>query len=731
MGVPTFWKELEAAEERDTIMGIATTKFQSSPGVRGFRLGIDASLWLFVSQIMMRTSTTKLSLAYEVWSQHIRKVAAMDASEVGANADVRTFFFRIVELLSQGCLLIFVFDGPGKPNWKRGKRIGGGGPGFGNTNKKEDVLIRRLIDLFGMRRRIAPGEAEAELAAMAVRGEIDAVLTVIRNPPKTGKLAGPTPSKAEESAVEEPSLRKLKSSTTSTTTSKDARRIYTSLNILDTLELDQESLILVALLSGGDYHPQGVAFVGPRIGCALARCGFGRSLLRCLELHRDGSAEQKQAFADWRAEVAEELRTDTRKFLMRKAPKLSQQLPGQTDFPNPEIVRHYTSPNVSSGLDPPVWDTPVNLKQLVLYCSENFEWGNADVRARFRSLVYKPLLMLEIRRRALYDDRTADRIVPEAPYRSEYEGPLFAEVRDLKNADSTQNVLSYRVRLDPLPFSTLIDEALPAIDPYPRAEVSEGDFDADGSLIKQRRALKDYGDSISPFMHWVPVAYVEAHPDGREAVKKWEDKKANPSPRKKKAPIKTVPVVAAAKGKGAPNTLMFKATKGGVAKAQVGSKGKEKKKEQDLDGGKTFFSPTTSPIKTKTRRTLFTVGNDPESEPFVIDDEEDEPSVRDNEDDSDGDLPDPKSIGAVSWLPHKVIATAEHLESPTKKIKVAPPPTFLVVDDDEGSEGSGGEELEVRELGNMPPTPSKGRALRREARSEERWGKCEVLEVSP
>ncbi|SGY68170.1 BQ5605_C004g02860 [Microbotryum silenes-dioicae] len=708
MGVPTFWKELEAAEERDTIMGIATTKFQSSPGVRGFRLGIDASLWLF----------------------HIRKVAAMDASEVGANADVRTFFFRIVELLSQGCVLIFVFDGPGKPNWKRGKRIGGGGPGFGNTKKKEDVLIRRLIDLFGMRRRIAPGEAEAELAAMAVRGEIDAVLTVIRNPPKTGKLAGPTQSKAEESAVEEPSLRKVKPSTTSTTTSKDARRIYSSLNILDTLELDQESLILVALLSGGDYHPQGVAFVGAKIACALARCGFGRSLLRCLELHRDGSAEQKRAFADWRAKVAEELRTDSRKLLTRKAPKLSQQLPGQTDFPNPEIVRHYTSPNVSSGLDPPVWDTPVNLKQLVLYCSENFEWSNADVRARFRSLVYKPLLMLEIRRRALYDDRNADRSVPEAPYRSEYEGPLFAEVRDLKNADSTQNVLSYRVRLDPLPFSTLINEALPAVDPYPRTEVSEGDFDTDGSVIKQRRAPKDYGDSITPFMHWVPVAYVEAHPDGREAVKQWEDKKANPSPRKKKEPVKTVPVVAATKGKGAPNTLMFKATKEGVAKAQVGSKGKEKKKEEEFDRFKTFLSPTTSPIKTKMRRTLFTVGDDPESEPFVIDDEE-EPFVCDNEDDSDGDLPDPKTVGAVPRVPHKVIGTAEHLESPKKKIKVAPPPTLLVVDDDEGSEGSGGEELEVRELRNMPPSLSKGRALKREARDEERWGKCEVLEVSP
>ncbi|SCV72573.1 BQ2448_4110 [Microbotryum intermedium] len=720
MGVPTFWKELEAAEERVTIFGVATVKFQSSPGVRGFRLGIDASLWLF----------------------HVKKMAAMDASEVGANADIRTFFYRIVELISQGCLLLFVYDGPAKPKWKRGKRVGGAGPGFGNTNKKEDVLLRKLIDLFGMKRRIAPGEAEAELAAMAIRGEIDAVLTddidalifgaplVIRNSARIGKLVEPTPSKSDDTALGESSTSKATPSATSSSTSKEVRRLYASLNVLDTLKLDRESMILVALFSGGDYHPQGVPFVGAKIACALARCGFGRSLLRCLELYRDGSAEQKQAFAEWRADVAKELRTDSQKYMRRKAPKLSKELPCQTDFPNPEIVRNYTTPNVSLGLDPPVWNSPVDLKELVLYCSETFEWGHAELRARFRSLVYKPLLMLEIRRRALYDDNNADQIVPEASYQSEYQGSLFAEIRDRKNADSTHNVLSYRVRLDPLPFSTLVEDALPAIDPYPRIQVNEVDIEGaggvEGSPIKQRRAPKDYGDSITPFMHWVPVAYVEAHPDGREAVKRWEDKKANPSPKKKKGPVKTVPVVVA-KGKGISNTLMFKSTKGGVANAQVGSKGKEKKKEE-IDGFKTFLSPPTSPTKAKASRTPFKVIDDAEGE---------EPFVRDDEEDSDGDPPEPKSIGPQfgnAWGPPKVVVATERHESPTKKRKLAGQPLWVV--DDEPSDSSDDEGLEVMELGLqnelVAACPSTGRALGREARTEEqRWGKCEVLEVSP
>lgn len=72
-------------------------------------------------------------------------------------------------------LPFFVFDGPKKPVWKRGKYVGGGG---GKWRGDKDKAFQQMLDMFGFPWRVAPGEAEAELAACAKRGEIDGVLTV-------------------------------------------------------------------------------------------------------------------------------------------------------------------------------------------------------------------------------------------------------------------------------------------------------------------------------------------------------------------------------------------------------------------------------------------------------------------------------------------------------------------------------------------------------------------------
>jgi holliday junction resolvase YEN1 len=80
--------------------------------------------------------------------------------------------FRLFSLLRAGILPFFVFDGPNKPTWKRGNHVGGG------WRDGKDKTFKELLDLMGMPWRTAPGEAEAELAACAKRGEIDGVLTV-------------------------------------------------------------------------------------------------------------------------------------------------------------------------------------------------------------------------------------------------------------------------------------------------------------------------------------------------------------------------------------------------------------------------------------------------------------------------------------------------------------------------------------------------------------------------
>lgn len=91
---------------------------------------------------------------------------------VHSNADLRMVFFRACDFLRRGILPVFVFDGPKRPAFKRDRNVGG------NYRGRSEHELMKLFGLMGFEVRKAPGEAEAELAAMQERGEIDAVLTV-------------------------------------------------------------------------------------------------------------------------------------------------------------------------------------------------------------------------------------------------------------------------------------------------------------------------------------------------------------------------------------------------------------------------------------------------------------------------------------------------------------------------------------------------------------------------
>jgi Holliday junction resolvase YEN1 len=77
-------------------------------------------------------------------------------------------------LLRKGVLSVFVFDGAGGPGWKRGRETGHSKGTVTQLERGFTALLSRM----GIDWRKAPGEAEAELAAMCQGGLIDAVLTV-------------------------------------------------------------------------------------------------------------------------------------------------------------------------------------------------------------------------------------------------------------------------------------------------------------------------------------------------------------------------------------------------------------------------------------------------------------------------------------------------------------------------------------------------------------------------
>ena len=117
--------------------------FLSNPnGLRGLRIGIDASIWFYHAQY----------------------------GREGENPELRTLFFRCARLMRSPFLPLFVFDGPLRPKLKRKKKVGG----------KDHWLVTgmcEIIEAFGFEWRVAPGEAEAELAYLNRVGVLDAIVT--------------------------------------------------------------------------------------------------------------------------------------------------------------------------------------------------------------------------------------------------------------------------------------------------------------------------------------------------------------------------------------------------------------------------------------------------------------------------------------------------------------------------------------------------------------------------
>jgi len=111
------------------------------------------------------------------------------SANTGQNTVLQLFYRRLVYLLSLPVLAFFVFEGGGRPDLKRGK-------GVLKKNHWMQNGVEYLIEAFGFehctvrqagllfsayhltcKKCQAPGEAEAELAAMNAAGHINAIVT--------------------------------------------------------------------------------------------------------------------------------------------------------------------------------------------------------------------------------------------------------------------------------------------------------------------------------------------------------------------------------------------------------------------------------------------------------------------------------------------------------------------------------------------------------------------------
>ncbi|KAI0830173.1 hypothetical protein BC628DRAFT_1487129 [Trametes gibbosa] len=582
MGVAGLWDILRPAGKPRSLTHLSVKDgFEANPGgQRGFRVGIDASIWFYHATY----------------------------GREGENPELRTLFFRCARLMTMPFLPLFVFDGPKRPDIKRGKRI---------TGKNHWMVqgMQEIITAFGFEWRMAPGEAEAELAYLNRIGVIDAVLsddvdtflfgakTVLRNPSVT--LSGNRAHQLKNSAGKDDGNHVM---------------IYRSSDILnrEDIQLTQGGLILIGILRGGDYCQEGLDGCGVALAHGLAKCGFGDTLLQAA---RTKSREGLEEFLDgWRDGIRAELRTNARGHLPRKSPKLARSVPD--DFPRVDVVLAYTTPVTSEAkglthknavVD---WDKEPDLGKIAALCEMYFEWGIKEIIIkRFRTVLWPSAVLRILRRAAILKDRKdallaargavaggvpctprkngkERHVVPGTPssmiarhfsamkldtphgHRAaaldeededddEDDEPLIVKIHSSRQHASTDNILEYRLEIAPAQLVRLCEAGLKGLrtalppDLSDDGEDDDDDGDSDdeggGGRKGKKKTQKPSPDPDSHVRIWLPACMVEVVEP--EMVDEFE------GVQKMKADKKAAKTAGTSKGKKAPATTSRAATK--------------------------------------------------------------------------------------------------------------------------------------------------------------------------
>ncbi|KAH7149855.1 hypothetical protein B0J13DRAFT_471598 [Dactylonectria estremocensis] len=468
MGIKGIYNEIGRGQ-RVSLSKLAADSFVNSG--RPLRLAVDIAIWQFQTQ----------------------------AARGGTNPAIRTLFYRLNRLLGTPIEPIFVFDGPNKPVFKRNKRSGRG-DGVATAQAK------RLIRLFGFTVHDAPGEAEAECALLQQHGIVDAVLSedvdtimfgctrTLRNWSAEGK-GSKTPTHVSQYDVESMKIREL--------------------------GLGREGMVLVALMSGGDYMPEGIPRCGVKVACEAAKAGFGKSVCRL-------KASDKKGIQAWRESLLHELKTNEKGFFRTRHMALVM----PDDFPNLEVLRYYTHPVVSpiSSLDA-IRDKFLNqkrelyLEDLREFTRETFDWDFRIGAIKFIRVLGPTLLVKNILQQ------------PECTHLEKIKGS-----RSHFSTDSTRELRVSFIPQDvvPIDLSKEVDEDI-AAGRGGLALNSDDEFEAPGNGVQTNGApkavVKNVYDPAEPELAWVLEAV--ARHSLPAAVEEWEAAEAAKAVKRAPAKKKT------------------------------------------------------------------------------------------------------------------------------------------------------------------------------------------------
>ena len=332
---------------------------------------------------------------------------------------MRTFYYRLLRLLSLNIHPLFVFDGPNKPLFKRNKKVGG--PGVRVASVPE-FLAKQLLKQFGFPWHVAPGEAEAECALLQREGIVDAVLSEDVDTLMFGSGVTLRNWTAEGGSAKTPTH----------------VNVYRAEETLAGSGLDGHGMVLVALMSGGDYIPEGIPGCGPKVACDAARAGFGKELCNLRKSDKEG-------LKAWRDRLQHEIRTNESKLFTRR----NQKLVIPDDFPNNEVLGYYTKPCISSATklaqlrESLKWDQEIDYPALRSFTGDAFDWRCVGGAKKFIKNLAPAILVRRLRLIAEEGEEL------EIEAQAQAEAALVAKVHGKRNHATTDGELELRISFTP------------------------------------------------------------------------------------------------------------------------------------------------------------------------------------------------------------------------------------------------------------------------------------------
>jgi Holliday junction resolvase YEN1 len=234
--------------------------------------------------------------------------------------------------------------------------------------------------------------------------------------------------------------------------------------------LDGQGMVLVALMSGGDYIPEGIPGCGPKVACDAARAGFGKELCNLRKSDKDG-------LNAWRDRLQHEIRTNESKLFTRR----NQKLVIPDDFPSAEVLGYYTKPCISSATklaqlrESLKWDQQIDYPALRSFTGDAFDWRCVGGAKKFIKNLAPALLVRNLRLMA----ETGDELEVEA--QAQAEAALVTKVHGKRNHATTDGELELRISFTPsnlVPIDLSIedeeDDFLPAGQDENDSEPEEG-----------------------------------------------------------------------------------------------------------------------------------------------------------------------------------------------------------------------------------------------------------------